>query len=107
MGPSCRERGGADAVGSTSYIVKYVDNSPPGSTIIVGTEVNLISRLNLEYPDKDVLDLHYSLCSNMFKINIRNLLWTLENIGRVNVVRVPEEIKTDARKALDRMLSLA
>jgi len=96
----------ADAVGSTSFIVKYVENAPPGSTIIVGTEVNLISRLDKEFPDKEVLDLHYSLCPNMFKINLMNLLNTLENIGQVNVINVPEEIKNDARIALDRMLAL-
>jgi len=96
----------ADAVGSTSYIVKYVRNSPPNTMIIIGTEVNLVSRLALENPDKRVLDLHYSLCPNMFKINLKNLLWTLENVGKVNVVAVPEDIKNDARLALDRMLDL-
>ncbi|HUU81081.1 MAG TPA: quinolinate synthase NadA, partial [Acidobacteriota bacterium] len=64
----------ADAVGSTSFIVKYVENALPHTTIIIGTEVNLINRLALENPDKNVLDLHYSLCPNMFKINLKNLL---------------------------------
>jgi len=97
----------ADAVGSTSFIVKYVENAPPNATIIVGTEINLVNRLALENPDKNVLDLHYSLCPNMFKINLKNLLRTLENIGKVNVITVPEPIKADARMALDRMLGLA
>ncbi|MFC1868155.1 quinolinate synthase NadA [Thermodesulfobacteriota bacterium] len=107
--PECTEEvvASADAVGSTSFIVKYVENSPPGSTILVGTEINLIDRLNIETPDREVLPLHPSLCPNMSRINLKNLLWTLENIGRVNVVKVPEEIKTDARKALDRMLTLS
>lgn len=96
----------ADTVGSTSYIVKYVKNAPPNSTIIVGTEINLVNRLALEYPDKNVLELSYSLCPNMFKINLPNLLRTLENIGQINVVSVPEAIKADARIALDRMLAL-
>ena len=96
----------ADAVGSTSFIVKYVENAPPDTTIIVGTEINLINRLSLENPDKKVLDLHYSLCPNMFKINLKNLLWSLENIGQANVITVPEAVKTDARIALDRMLAL-
>jgi quinolinate synthase len=96
----------ADAAGSTSFIVKYVNNASPGATIIVGTEINLINRLSRENPDKTVFDLHYSLCPNMFKINPKNLLWALENIGRANLVTVPEEIKTDARTALDRMLRL-
>jgi quinolinate synthase len=97
----------ADAVGSTSYIVKYVENAPPNTTIIIGTEINLINRLSLENPDKTVLDLHYSLCPNMFKISPQNLLFTLENIGQFNVISVPEDIKADARMALDRMLALA
>jgi len=96
----------ADEAGSTSFIVKYVENAPPDTTIIVGTEINLINRLALENPDKEVLDLHYSLCPNMFKINLKNLLWSLENIGQANVVTVPESVKTDARIALDRMLAL-
>ncbi len=97
----------ADATGSTSFIVKYVENAPPDTTIIIGTEINLINRLALENPDKAVLDLHYSLCPNMFKINPKNLLWALENIGQANVITIPEDIKTDARMALDRMLALA
>ena len=97
----------ADAVGSTSYIVKYVENAPSNTTVLVGTEVNLVNRLALENPDKKVLDLHYSLCPNMFKINPKNLLQTLEKIGQVNVVKVPETTKTDARTALNRMLDLA
>ena len=96
----------ADEAGSTSFIVKYVENAPPDTTIIVGTEINLINRLSLENPDKKVLDLHYSLCPNMFKINLKNLLWSLENIGQANVITVPESVKTDARIALDRMLNL-
>jgi quinolinate synthase len=96
----------ADAVGSTSFIVKYVESASPNATIIIGTEVNLVNRLALENPDKNVFDLHYSLCPNMFKINLKNLLWTIENIGHVNVVTVPEVTKADARKALDHMLSL-
>jgi quinolinate synthase len=91
----------------TSYIVKYVKEAPPDTTIIIGTEINLINRLALEHPDKKIFELHYSLCPNMFKINLKNLLWTLENIGKVNVIKVREDIKVDSRLALDRMLDLA
>jgi quinolinate synthase len=97
----------ADACGSTGFIANYVQEAPPGSTIIVGTEINLVSRLALEYPDREVLDLHYSLCPNMFKIDLSKLLWTLENLGSVNVVTIPEGMKSEARLALDRMLSLS
>jgi quinolinate synthase len=96
----------ADAVGSTGFIAAYVGNAPPKSTIIIGTEINLVHRLALNHPDKQVLYLHYSLCPNMFKINREKLLWTLENLGQANQVVVPEPIKTEARLALDRMLTL-
>jgi quinolinate synthase len=97
----------ADAVGSTSFIVKYVEKAPPGSTIVIGTEINLVNRLSREFKDKRVLDLHYSLCPNMFKINLENLLEVLQQIGQLNIISVPEELKSDARAALDRMLELA
>jgi len=97
----------ADAVGSTSYIVKYVAEAPKGSTIVVGTEINLIKRLALEYPDKNVIPLKESLCPNMYKIDPSKLLYTLENIGEFNRVVVPEVTASDARLALDRMLALS
>ncbi len=96
----------ADAVGSTGFIAEYMKNAPPQSTIIIGTEINLVHRLALEHPDKEVLDLHYSLCPNMFKINLEKLLGTLENLGESNVVAVAEPMRTEARLALERMLSL-
>jgi len=54
-----------------------------------------------------VLELHRSLCPNMYKINLDNLLWALENIGKANQVIVDDGVKEEARKALDRMLNLA
>jgi quinolinate synthase len=94
----------ADACGSTGFIVKYVQDALPGATIIVGTEINLVQRLALEHPDKQVMELHYSLCPSMFRINLEKLLWTLENLGQINVVTVPEPTKSQARLALERMM---
>jgi quinolinate synthase len=96
----------ADAVGSTSYIVKYVEEAPAGSTIVIGTEINLIDRMAQVHTDKTVLPLKESLCPNMYKINPENLLDSLLHIGQKNVVTVPGDIKQDAKLALDRMLTL-
>ena len=96
----------ADAVGSTGFIAEYVKNAPPQSTIVIGTEINLVRRLAQEHPDKEILDLAYSLCPNMFKINLEKLLGTLEKLGEANVVAVPEPVRAEARLALERMLSL-
>lgn len=96
----------SDAVGSTSFIVNYAADAPAGTTIIIGTEINLIIRLAMEYPDKKILPLKESLCPNMYKINLKNLLACLENIGRTNIVTVDEAIKKDAGIALENMLNL-
>lgn len=97
----------ADAAGSTSFIVNYVRDAKPGETVIIGTEINLVTRLASEFPDRNVIELHHSLCANMFKISPERLLYTLNHIGEHNVVDISREIKSDARKALDRMLELA
>jgi quinolinate synthase len=96
----------ADASGSTGFIVKYVRQSPPGATIIIGTEINLVRRLAAEYPDRRVLDLAYSLCPNMFRITLNKLLAALDQPGALHVVTVPEEVREAAGLALNRMLDL-
>jgi quinolinate synthase len=107
--PECREEvvDLADASGSTEFIVNYVQGSPPGSVIAVGTEINLVNRLAMENPGKRVFELSRSLCPNMFRINLNNLLWTLETFDESTLVRVDPLLKPDARTALDRMLRIS
>ena len=107
--PECFEEvvDAADAAGSTEYICRYVGDAPEGSTIYVGTEINLVSRLALQHPGKKVYELFRSLCPNMFRIDLAKLLWTLDRPGEVNFVSVPEATKSQARRALDRMLEFS
>jgi len=106
--PECNEEvvGAADAVGSTSFIIKYVEEALPGSTIVIGTELNLARRLAEEHHDKTIIALSDSSCPDMSLVNLRNLFWVLSNLGKVNIVEVDEKIKKNARLALERMLSL-
>ncbi len=101
----------ADTTGSTESIIKTVKAAEPGTTWAVGTEINLVSRLAKELPDRKVfcLDPQICPCSTMYRIHPSFLLWTLENLVQGNVVNeiiVPEETKKWARVALDRMLEL-
>jgi len=96
----------SDANGSTSFLKKYAEDAPAGSTVVIGTEVSFVSRLAKENPGKKIVPLARSLCPNMFRTSPADLLWVLENIGRVNEIVVPEETIRDARVALDRMLKL-
>ena len=96
----------ADGAGSTSYLVKQAIEAEPGSTLVIGTEINLVARLARDYPGCTVVPLDRSLCPNMFRISLKKVLESLRSLPDPEVVEVPEDIKRNARLALDRMLSL-
>ncbi|MFF5082647.1 quinolinate synthase NadA [Actinoplanes sp. NPDC000266] len=111
--PECRHDvvRAADYVGSTEYIIKALDAAPSGSAWAVGTELNLVRRLALAHPDKQImfLDRTVCYCSTMNRIDLPHLVWALEELvaGRVpNVITVDEDTAHNARVALDQMLAL-
>ncbi len=107
--PECPEPAvrAADLVGSTKFMSEYVQKAEAGKTIIIGTEVNHVRNLALMNPHLRILELSRSLCPNMFKINLKNLLYTLDNLGEVNEVFVKEDVKQDALAAVERMFKIA
>lgn len=106
--PECMQEvvNAADANGSTEFIINYCEEASKGSTIVVGTEINLVGRIAKEMEDVTIYELARSLCPNMYRIDTRKLLWTLDNLGSLHVMEIPEEVKQDARVALRRMLEL-
>ena len=97
----------ADAHGSTSRIIRYVEEAEDGSTVVIGTEQNLVERLALEQSGRvAVKALAPSVCANMAKTSEANLLDVLEHWPADRRVRVPQEVCGPARMALDRMLTL-
>ncbi len=101
----------ADHIGSTEQIVKIVSAAEPGSKWVVGTEIHLVNRLAKGLADRSVksLDPNVCVCTTMFRIAPQHLLWVLENLveGRVvNPIVVDQDTKSNARLALERMLSL-
>jgi len=101
----------ADEDGSTEYIARRIREAEPGSQWAVGTEINLVSRLAKQHPDKTVISLnpYPCLCATMYRISAAHLLWALDNLraGRiVNQIVVPEEIAHWARLGLQRMLEI-
>jgi len=102
----------ADAYGSTEQIKKIIEAGAPGDAFAVGTEINLVSRLAQENPDKTVVCLNPNVCvcSTMYRVDGPHLLWVMENLleGRVvNQIMVPEPIAGQAKLALQRMLDIA
>ena len=99
----------SDESGSTSYIVRVVEEAAAGSTFVIGTEKNLVSRLAAEHPEKTVVPLAPSVCGAMSRITPQRLLAVLEAIleGRADdAVSVPAETIAGATVALDRMLAV-
>ncbi len=101
----------ADLAGSTEFIIKTIDEAPPGSRWAVGTEINLVNRLATRHAGvKTVRSLAgiQCLCSTMYRIDMPHLLYALDNLaeGRiVNRITVDPETKRLAVLALDRMLA--
>jgi quinolinate synthase len=111
--PECQHEvvANADLIGSTEMIIKSVTESPAGAKWAVGTELNLVSRLAKENPDKQVifLDKTVCYCSTMNRIDLPHLVWAMESLllGRVvNQIKVDSQVAKYAKVALDHMLSL-
>jgi len=96
----------SDVNGSTAFLKKFADEAAAGSTVVIGTEISFVSRIARENPGKKIVPLARSLCPNMFRTSATDLLWVLDELGRVNEIRVADETATQARLALDRMLAL-
>jgi quinolinate synthase len=97
----------ADAHGSTSQIIRYVEAQPEGSTIVVGTELHLVERLASRHHGRRlVVPLRPSVCRDMALTNEARLLLLLETWPAENEVHVAPDLKQPARQALSRMLAL-
>ncbi|HEX8370174.1 MAG TPA: quinolinate synthase NadA [Pyrinomonadaceae bacterium] len=101
----------SDLNGSTSFIINTVEKAESGTKWAIGTEVNLVNRLQQRFPDKDIrlLAPDLCMCATMYRIAPQNLAWALENLVDGNVVNeiiVEDETKHYALIALERMINL-
>lgn len=99
----------ADAAGSTKFIVEFCEKAPSGSTIAIGTELNLVSRMAKYHPDKKIVELSgqtCAVCANMYRTTLNDLAYTLENLNDIKPIRVPEPTKSEALMALEKMLEV-
>ncbi len=101
----------SDYNGSTSYIIKTVEEAPSGSKWAIGTEVNLVNRLAKRFPDKEIhlLAPDLCMCATMYRISPQSLAWAMDNLVNgqvVNEIRVEGEIKRWSMVALERMIEM-
>ena len=100
----------ADGSGSTEYIRREIEAAAPGSVFAVGTEINLVNRLQEQHPELTIfcLDPVVCPCSTMYRIHPAYLAWTLEALvaGETpNRITVPDAVAVPSRVALERMLA--
>lgn len=101
----------ADKYGSTEAIIAAVNNSPAGSKWAIGTEINLVARLQRQHPDKEIhlLAPLPCQCATMDRNQPVNLLWLLDNLAAgtvANRIRVAPDVAAMARKSLEQMLRI-
>jgi quinolinate synthase len=103
--PECREDviHLADAVLSTSAMMRYAKESPAQEFLIV-TECGLSDRLLLEAPEKKFYK-SCKLCAFMKMITLEGTLDSLRHLRYE--ITLPEEVRVGAERSLDRMLELS
>lgn len=94
----------ADHITSTSGMLRFCKESQENE-FIIGTEEGLVHRLRKESPDKTFHLLSRKMvCPNMKRTKIESVLTAMEKMQYI--IKVPEDIRVPAKRALDRMLAL-
>ena len=104
--PECRPEviALADEALSTSGMIRYAAREDVNE-LIVGTEVELLHRLNKENPGKKFYPVSdKAVCPNMKKITLEKILESLKTMAPV--IKVPEDIRIKAKACVDRMLEI-
>jgi len=104
----------SDYVGSTEYIIRTIAEADEGTRWLVGTELNLVSRIAEEFKSQGKF-VHFMsplvcMCSTMARIDPQHLTWAMENLANgtvVNRIQVPKQDAALAKLALDKMLDVS
>ena len=106
----CRK---ADMTGSTEGIIKALNAAEPGTNWAIGTEEHMVDRLCREVARRDIkasmLSDFQCLCATMYRIDMRHLLWTMDNLAEgklVNQICVDSQTSKLAEASLNRMLAI-
>lgn len=104
----------SDYVGSTEYIINTIRDAKAGTHWLVGTELNLVSRIAEEFKPQGKIVQFMSpmvcMCSTMARIDPQHLAWSLENLvagNVVNQIKISGDESRLAKLALDRMLEIS
>jgi quinolinate synthase len=92
-------------VGGTGGILRFARESGTRE-MIIGTEMGLIYQLQKQNPAMTFVSASEKLvCRTMKLITLDDIINALTEMK--HIVKVPEEIRVPARRALDRMLAIS
>lgn len=109
--PECTKpvRDISDKIFSTSQMLNFVRRSDE-KRFIIATETGIIHSLKKQRPDAEFIPAaEKAICPNMKKITLEKLLWAMEDLAKADSryqVKVPDEIRKKAKKAIDRMVEI-
>jgi quinolinate synthase len=94
----------ADEIKSTSGMISFARQSLKRS-FIIGTETGILYPLSRANPKKSFIPADPAMiCANMKKTRLEDVLQSLEEMK--HVIKVPEDIRVRAKRAVDRMLEI-
>ncbi|MEA1935568.1 MAG: quinolinate synthase NadA [Thermodesulfobacteriota bacterium] len=94
----------ADSVGSTEGIIRFAGETD-AREIIVGTEIGIMYQLKKQNPGKKFISASDNLiCHSMKSITLEDILNSL--LEMKHVIKVSEEVRAPAKKALNGMLEV-
>ena len=96
----------ADAVLSTSQMLKYVEAHPELTKFAILTECGLVVRMELDHPDKQFYK-PCRLCQYMKANTLEEVYQTLRDEPADKLITVPEPVRSGAARAMTRMIDLA
>jgi quinolinate synthase len=105
--PECTEpiKKLSDQILSTGQMLKFVKKSD-AKQFIIATEIGMIHALKKQNPQAEFIAAsNRAVCPNMKKITLDKVIGSLQDMQYK--VTVPEEIRTKAKKALDRMVEIS
>lgn len=93
----------ADFVGSTSGMIRHVDESKPARVVLM-TECSMSDNIAVEFPGTEFIR-PCNLCPHMKRISLRNIYESLVSLEPE--IEIPDEIASAARRSVQRMLEIS
>ncbi len=95
-----------DFVGGTNDMINYIRNHPEEKQYMIASECGLADRLSVDFPDRKFYG-SCVMCPYMKSNELRNILQALKEPRQDQIIEIPEDIRINAKRSLDKMFELS